>query len=86
VCVLWKEEKIMEELKERINAAITTMRKYPNVVTVDGRLYGPYFYKKEIYVICDGSTDVEIDELPKDIVEKIVVELEAGRFEASKCF
>ena len=76
----------MEELKERINAAITTMRAWPNVVTVEEHLFGPYFIGKEIYVICDGCTDVEIDELPKELVEKIVVELEAGRFKVSKCF
>jgi hypothetical protein len=37
----------MEELKERINAAITTMRAWPNVVTVEERLFGPYFIGKD---------------------------------------
>lgn len=74
----------MESLKVRINAAITTMRKWPNVVNVDGDYYGVYFHGKEICVI--HSSDALVEELPVSIVEKIVQELESGRYEVNKAF
>lgn len=78
----------MNELKERINKAITTMRKWPNVVEVDDENFGVYFIGKEIFVIYAGH-DFDIEELEEfrnGIVEKIVVELEANRFESNKMF
>lgn len=78
----------MNEIKERINKAITTMRSWPNVVEVNKENFGVYFIGKEIFVIYSG-TDFELEELEefrKGIVEKIVVELEANRFESCKMF
>lgn len=75
----------MNELKERIKNAITTMKKWPNVVKVNNEYYGIYFHGKEIFVI-HNSCDTFVEELPKDVVEKIVVELEANRFEVNKSF
>ena len=45
----------MKTLKDRINSAITTMRSWPNVVKVDGELYGIYFIKKNIMYLIGKS-------------------------------
>lgn len=78
----------MDDLKSRINAAITTMRKWPNVVNVNDENYGVYFIGKDIFIIYAGH-DFDLDELEEfkpGVVEKIAVELEANRFESCKSF
>ena len=77
--------RVMEELKKRINQAVTTGRKWPNVVNVGKEYYGIYFIKKDIFVIWNG-TDIEIDELSKETVEAITEKLEANDFEPNKSF
>ncbi len=75
----------MKRLKERINAAITTMRKWPNVVKIGDEYYGVYFRGKEIFVI-HNSCDTFVEELPINVVNSIVDELESGRYSVSKEF
>jgi len=78
-----------EESKTRINNAITTSRKWPNVVSVSDKYedqYGIYFMDKDVFIINSG-VDRELQELydeDEKLVEKIVLELEAGRFKLNK--
>lgn len=80
-----------EEAKTRINNAITTGRTWPNVVSVSDKYedhYGIYFIGKEVFIINIGR-DIELQELYEEdesLVEKIVLELEAGRFKPNKSF
>lgn len=76
---------VIQSFKDRINAVITTMRKWPNFVDLDKECYGLYFQGKEIYIINRGM-DNSIDSFPKDVLEKIVLEIEAGRYMADKTF
>lgn len=80
-----------EETKTRINNAITTGRKWPNVISVSDKYedhYGIYFMDKDVFIINSGM-DRELQELydeDEKLVEKIVLELEAGRFKPNKSF
>ena len=77
-----------EEAKTRINNAITTGRNWCNVVDIkdEDRHFGIYFIGKEVFII-DACVDRELQDLydeDENIVEKIVLELEAGRFKLNK--
>jgi hypothetical protein len=53
--------------------------------TIKGHVFGLYFQGKEIYIINRGI-DTRIDSFPKDVLEKIVSEIEAGKYMADKTF
>lgn len=80
-----------EEAKTRINNAITTNRSICNVVNISGEFdphFGIYFIGNEVFIINIGR-DIELQELYEEdesLVEKIVLELAAGRFKPNKSF